>query len=61
MHPELPPPDPHEQDSGLLPCLELAQLAMWFPLRPPRPEDERLAGEILAYRPGALLVYDTRQ
>jgi hypothetical protein len=61
MHPQLPPPDPNEHDSGLLPGLELAQPAMWFPLGRPSPVDERLAGAILEFRPGALLVYDTRQ
>ena len=33
---------------------------MCFPLGPPSPEAERLAGAILEYRPGALLVFDTR-
>ena len=61
MHPNIPPPDPHEQGSGVLPGLELAAPAMWFPLAAPRPEDKRLAAAVLEYRPGALLVYDTRQ
>jgi hypothetical protein len=61
MHLPLPPPDPNEHDGSLLPGLELAEPAIWFPLGSPSPDDERLAGVILQYRPGALLVYDTRQ
>ena len=61
MHPLLPPPDPHEYDGDLLPGLELAAPTMWFPLGPPSDAAKSLADTVLAYRPGALLVYDTRQ
>jgi hypothetical protein len=62
MHrPQLPPPDPNECDATVLPDLELAEPTMWFPLGRPSEADERLAATVLAHRPGALLVYDTRQ
>jgi hypothetical protein len=61
MHPQLPPPDPHEGGGDALPSLELAEPATWFPLGPPSDAGKRLADAVLAYRPGALLVYDTRQ
>jgi hypothetical protein len=60
MNPQLPPPDPYERDGAVLPALELAEPAMWFPLGPPSEEAQRLASTILEYRPGALLVFDTR-
>lgn len=40
--------------------IELAEPAAWFPLGPPSPAAQRLARAILAYRPGALVVFDTR-
>jgi len=61
MDVRLPPPDPHERDDDVLAGLELAEPAMWFPLGPPSDTARRLADSVLAYRPGALLVYDTRQ
>jgi hypothetical protein len=33
---------------------------MCFPLGPPTDAAERIAGAILAFRPGALFVFDTR-
>ena len=33
---------------------------MRFPLGPPSDTTERIAGAILAFRPGALFVFDTR-
>ena len=56
MELRLPPPDPNESP-GLPPGVELAQPVMCFPLGPPSPEAERLAGAILEFRPGALLVF----
>jgi hypothetical protein len=61
MHLQLPPPDPNERDDAVLNGLELAEPAMWFPLGRPSEPAERLAAAVLAYRPGALLVYDTPQ
>jgi hypothetical protein len=60
MHPQLPPPDPNERDGATLPGLELAEPAMWFPLGAPSEAAQQLARTILEYRPGALLVFDTR-
>jgi len=60
MDPRLPPPDPNEL-AAAPPGLELAEPVMWFPLGPPGSSAERLAGTILEYRPGALVVFDTRQ
>ena len=57
---QLPPPDPYERDSAVLPGFELAEPAMWFPLGAPGEDAQRLAQTILEYRPGALLVFDTR-
>jgi hypothetical protein len=58
MHPNLPPPDPHERTEVL--DVELAEPAVWFPNGPPTPEAQRLAQLILVHRPGALLVFGTR-
>jgi hypothetical protein len=60
MHPQLPPPDPHEGAGVEAPGLELAEPTMWFPNGAPTPEAERLAKLVLEHRPGALLVFDTR-
>jgi len=59
MHPQIPPPDPGEGADDA-PGLELAEPTMWFRNGPPSPEEKRLAAAILASRPGALLVFDTR-
>jgi hypothetical protein len=58
MDMKLPPPDPNEQLAGP-PGLELSEPLMCFPLGPPSAAAERTAGAILAYRPGALFVFDT--
>lgn len=58
MHPELPPPDPHERGGETPLEIELAEPAMWFPLGAPSPDARRLAGKVLEFRPGALLVFD---
>ncbi len=60
MSPKLPPPDPHEDLSAGPPGFELAEPLMYFPLGRPSDAAERIAGAILAYRPGALFVFDTR-
>ena len=60
MNPQLPPPDPNEGAGADPPALELAAPTLWFPAGPPTLEAERLAGLVLAHRPGALLVFDTR-
>jgi hypothetical protein len=59
MDAKLPPPDPNERLSSP-PGLELSEPLMCFPLGPPSAATERIAGAILAYRPGALFVFDTR-
>ena len=59
MDAKLPPPDPNESLSGL-PGLELSEPLMCFPLGPPSDTADRIAGTILAFRPGALFVFDTR-
>jgi hypothetical protein len=56
----LPPPDPHEDLGAEPPGLTLAEPTMCFPLGPPSGAAERLAGTILEYRPGALIVFDAR-
>jgi hypothetical protein len=60
MAAQLPPPDPNEGLSTADPGLELSEPLMCFPLGPPSDAAERIAGAILAYRPGALFVFDTR-
>ena len=60
MRAPLPPPYPNEGAGDLPAGLELAEPTMCFPLGQPSAEAERLAGTILEYRPGALLVFDTR-
>ena len=60
MDAQLPPPDPNEGLSAGLPGLELAEPLMCFPLGPPSDTAERIAGAVLAFRPGALFVFDTR-
>ena len=60
MDAKLPPPDPNERLSAGPPDLELAEPLMCFPLGPPSDAAARIAGAILAYRPGALFVFDTR-
>ena len=60
MHPQLPPPDPNEDLGATPPGLELQAPTMCFPLGQPSERAERLANVILEYRPGALLVFDTR-
>lgn len=57
MDAQLPPPDPNEALSA---GLEPAEPLMCFPLGPPSDTAERIAGAILAFRPGALFVFDTR-
>ena len=57
---QLPPPDPNEDLTGVPPGLELSEPVMWFLQGPPDDQAERLASVILRYRPGALLVNDTR-
>jgi hypothetical protein len=60
MDVRLPPPDPNEDVGATPPGLQLADPTMCFPLGPPTPGAEQLAGIILEYRPGALFVFDTR-
>jgi hypothetical protein len=60
MNPELPPPIHTSATAPVLPGLKLAEPAMWFPLGPPSEEAQRLARTILEYRPGALILFDTR-
>jgi hypothetical protein len=57
---QLPPPDPNEDLAGTPPTLELSEPVMWFLEGAPDGEAEQLASVILRYRPGALLVFDTR-
>jgi hypothetical protein len=59
MDAKLPPPDPNEGLSGP-PGLELTEPLICFALGPLSDTTERIAGAILAYRPGALFVFDTR-
>lgn len=59
MDAQLPPADPNEGLPGP-PGFELAKPLMCFPLGPPSDTAERIAGAILAFRPGALFVFDTR-
>jgi hypothetical protein len=58
---QLPPPDPHECFEPIPHGLELAEPTSWFPFGPPSPAAERLAECLLKHRPGALVVFDTRQ
>ena len=60
MDPQLPPPDPDEGEGVMLPGLELAEPAVFFPLGPPDDEAVRFAETILRCRPGALIVFDAR-
>jgi hypothetical protein len=58
MHPQLPPPDPHES-LGLTPDVEvgLGQPTVVFAAGPPSPEVDRVADAILGCRPGMLVVF----
>jgi hypothetical protein len=57
MHPQLPPPDPHESFAAPAPeDLRLPAPAVIFMTGPPSPEADRLSDAILEYRPGALFV-----
>ncbi len=57
MDAQVPQPDTNEALSA---GLELPEPLMCFPLGPPSDTAERIAGAILAFRPGALFVFDTR-
>ena len=57
MHPQLPPPDPHESlGAGASHDMRLPAPAVIFMTGPPSAEADRLSDAILEYRPGALFV-----